>query len=139
MDSELHHGPHHQHGSIDVTWAYSPEDIAPAQGALALIVGDQPKRVLMLDAVVRWPETAWTALDGKLSECGFERTKPVGWCGQTTPNNSPTHCTRQPRRTVAAKISAKHRRASLSSEIPRLWRLRLRACTNIVLANDHFV
>ena len=76
MDSEPHHGLHHQLGTIDVTWAYSPEDIEPAKGALALIVGDQPKRVLMLDAVVRWPESAWTAMNSMLRECGFERTKP---------------------------------------------------------------
>ena len=58
MDFEQHNGLHRQQGAIDVTWAYSPEDIEPAKGALALIVGDQPRRVLMLDVVVRWPETA---------------------------------------------------------------------------------
>ena len=72
MDSGLHR----QQGGFDVNWAFSPEDLEIAKLAFALVVGDDPRRALRLDAVLRWRDAAWDEFDEGLRKCGFDRTSP---------------------------------------------------------------
>ena len=72
MDS----GFHHQQGGFDVSWSFSPEDMEIARAAFRLIVDDDPRRALRLDAVLRWREPAWAEFEHGLRESGFDRTNP---------------------------------------------------------------
>ena len=77
MDMGSHHlGMHHQLGGLDVGGSFSPEDLEIAQDAFSLIVGDDPRRALRLDTVLRWRPGAWAEFDDKLRECGFDRKRP---------------------------------------------------------------
>ena len=53
-----------------------PDDLEIADMVFEAIVGDQPKRALALDPVIRWPASAWTAFTEVIRISGFDIHNP---------------------------------------------------------------
>jgi hypothetical protein len=53
-----------------------PDDLEIADAVFEAIVGDHLSRALALDAVVRWPASAWSAFTDIIEITGFDFHNP---------------------------------------------------------------
>ena len=65
-----------QHGGIDVSWSFLPDDLEIARAAFSLIFADDPRRAIPMKPVLRWSESFWSEFADELAECNFDRTSP---------------------------------------------------------------
>ena len=55
---------------------FAPNDMVVAQAVFEAIVGEQPRRALALEPVVRWPRSAWLAITDCMRAAGFDYRNP---------------------------------------------------------------
>ncbi|HUN70657.1 MAG TPA: hypothetical protein VMU46_17825, partial [Burkholderiales bacterium] len=55
---------------------FAPNDMLVAQAVFEAIVGEQPRRALALEPVVRWPRSAWLAITDCMRAAGFDNRNP---------------------------------------------------------------